>query len=51
MMNLMDVLVYSLVMQQSVQEVVPGVLNHCTSETLGKQNIPSKNREVLADTY
>lgn len=38
----MDVLVYSFVMQQSMQEIVPGILNHCTSKTLGKQNIPSK---------
>jgi len=48
MVNLMDILVYSLVMQQSVQEIVPGILNHCTSKALGKQNIPLKNRRAIS---
>lgn len=48
MVNLMDILVYSLVMQQSMQEVVPGIFNHCTSKTLGNQNIPLKSRRAIS---
>lgn len=47
MVNLMDILVYSLVMKQSMQEIVPGILNHCTSKTLGNQNIPLKSRRTI----
>lgn len=48
MVNLMDILVYSLVMQQSMKKIVPGILNHCTSKTLGNQNIPLKSRKSIS---
>lgn len=48
MVNFMDILVYSLVMQQSMQEIVPGILNHRTSKTLGNQNIPLKSRRSIS---
>lgn len=48
MVNLMDILVYSLVMQQSMQEIVPGILNHRTSKTLANQDIPLKRRKAIS---
>lgn len=48
MVNLVDIFVYSLVMQQSMQKIVPGILYHCTSETLANQNIPLKSRNSIS---
>lgn len=48
MVNLMDILVYSLVMQQSMQEIVPGILNHCTSKTLGNHDVPLKSKRSIS---
>lgn len=48
MVNLVDILVYSLVMQQSMQKIVPGILNHGTSKTLANQNIPLKSRGSIS---
>uniref|UniRef100_A0A8C0MDM0 Uncharacterized protein n=1 Tax=Canis lupus familiaris TaxID=9615 RepID=A0A8C0MDM0_CANLF len=41
MMNFMNIFIYSFVMQESMQEIVPGILNHCTAKASCQKHIPS----------